>query len=254
MRGELVGMNSAILSRSGGNMGIGFAIPTNMAMKVVKALKSDGEVKRAYLGVLPQEVDQSLADYYGMDKPRGVLVAQVNDDTPAAKAGVKEGDIILSVDGKKVNTPNALRNLVSLSDVGHPARVTLLREGKERDLTVTLGRLPDEETASAAPARPDKDLETTLTGVSVRPLNDRVRAAHGLSPDLEGLLVAGVKATSNAAAEGLAEGDIITEVNRMPVGSLEDLKAALARTPDRPVFLRVYKPQAKQTVYLAVPR
>ena len=254
MRGQLVGMNSAILSRSGGNMGIGFAIPANMAMKVIKSLKSDGEVKRAYLGVLPQQVDQSLADYYGMNKPRGVLVAQVNDDTPAAKAGLKEGDVILSIDGKDVNSPNALRNLVSLSDVGHPARVTLLREGKERDLTVTLGRLPDQEVAGTNPARQEKDVESTLAGVSVRPLTDRMRAAAGLSPDLDGLLVAAVKATSNAAAEGLAEGDIILEVNRQPVTTVEEFKAALARTPDRPVFMRVYKPQAKQSVFLAVPR
>jgi serine protease Do len=254
MRGELVGMNSAILSRSGGNMGIGFAIPSNMALKVVKSLKSDGAVKRAYLGVLPQQVDQSLADYYGMNKPHGVLVAQVNDDTPAAKAGLKEGDVILSVDGKEVNSPNALRNLVSLSDVGHAARVTLLREGKERDVTVTLGHLPDQETASNNPTRQEKDVESTLVGVSVRPLTDRMRAAAGLSPDLQGLLVAGVKATSNAAAEGLAEGDIILEVNRQPVTTVEEFKAALARTPDRPVFMRVYKPQAKQSVFLAVPR
>ncbi len=254
MRGQLVGMNSAILSRSGGNMGIGFAIPANMAMKVIKSLKSDGEVKRAYLGVLPQQVDQSLADYYGMNKPRGVLVAQVNDDTPAAKAGLKEGDVILSIDGKDVNSPNALRNLVSLSDVGHPARVTLLREGKERDLTVTLGRLPEQEVAGNNPAHQEKDVESTLAGVSVRPLTDRMRAAAGLSPDLDGLLVAAVKATSNAAAEGLAEGDIILEVNRQPVTTVEEFKAALARTPDRPVFMRVYKPQAKQSVFLAVPR
>jgi serine protease Do len=254
MEGKLVGMNSAILSRSGGSMGIGFAIPAGMAMKVVGSLKSDGEVKRAYLGVLPQAVDQSMADYYGMERPRGVLVAQVNDDTPAAAAGLKEGDIILSVDGRPINTPNALRNLISLSDVGHSANVHLLRDGKERDIAVKLGRLPETAVATNAPARPDNIEETTLAGVSVRPLNDRVRQMAGLGPDVKGLLVASVKATSNAAAEGLAEGDIIVEVNRMPVTSMDELQTALARTPDRPVFMRVYKPQAKQSVFLAVPR
>ena len=254
MEGKLVGMNSAILSRSGGSMGIGFAIPTNMAMKVIASLKADGEVKRAYLGVLPQAVDQSLADYYGMDKPHGVLVAQVNDDTPAAAAGVKEGDIILTVDGRPINTPNALRNLISLSEVGHPARVQVLREGKEREIVVKLGRLPDQQTAGNAPGAPEKDGDTTMVGVTVRPLNDRLRTMAGLPEDVQGLLVTDVAAASNAAGEGLAQGDVIVEVNRMPVSSLAEFQAALARTPDRPVFMRVYKQQARQSVFLAVPR
>ena len=254
MEGKLVGMNSAILSRSGGSQGIGFAIPANMALKVVDALKSDGEVKRAYLGVLPQPVDQSLADYYGLGKPRGVLVAQVNDGTPAASAGLKEGDIILAVDGREINTPNALRNFISLSDIGHPARVQVLRDGKERDITVKLGRLPDQNTASNAPARSEKEDDATLVGVTVRPLTDRMRAMAQLPESVTGLLVTSVSATSNAANEGIQEGDVIVEVNRMPVTSLDELKSALARTPDRPVFMRVYKPQARQNVFLAVPR
>ncbi len=254
MDGKLVGMNSAILSRSGGNMGIGFAIPSNMAMKVVASLKSDGEVKRAYLGVLPQQVDQSLADYYGMKKPRGVLVAQVNDDTPAAAAGLKEGDIILSVDGHDINNPNALRNLISLSDVGHAARVQVLREGKERDIIVKLGRLPDQEVAANAPAQPEKDQESTLAGVTVRPLTDQMRAMAQLPEKVHGVIVTGVKATSNAASQGLAEGDVIVQVNGQSVDTLAAFKTALALTPDRPVFMRVYKTQAKQNVFLAVPR
>jgi serine protease Do len=255
MEGKLVGMNSAILSRSGGSMGIGFSIPANMAMKVVASLKADGEVKRAYLGVLPQPVDQSLADYYGMDKPRGVLVAQVNDDTPAAAAGVKEGDIILSVDGKPINTPNALRNLISLSEVGHPAKVQLLREGKEREIVVKLGRLPDQQVATNAPAaQGDNDDDTTLAGVTVRPLNDRLRAMTSIPETVLGLLVMEVAATSNAAGEGLEEGDVIVEVNRVPIGSLAEFQAALGSTPDKPVFMRVYKPRARQNVFLAVPR
>jgi serine protease Do len=255
MEGKLVGMNSAILSRSGGSMGIGFSIPANMAMKVVASLKADGEVKRAYLGVLPQPVDQSLADYYGMDKPRGVLVAQVNDDTPAAAAGVKEGDIILSVDGRPINTPNALRNLISLSEVGHPAKVQVLREGKEREIVVKLGRLPDQQVAANAPAvQGDNADDTTLAGVSVRPLNDRLRAMASIPETVQGLLVMEVTATSNAAGEGLEEGDVIVEVNRMPVNSLAEFQTALARTPDKPVFMRVYKQQVRQNVFLAVPR
>ena len=183
-----------------------------------------------------------------------MLVAQVNDDTPAAGAGLKEGDIILSVDGRDINNPNALRNFISLSEIGHAASVRLLRDGKERDITVKLGRLPDQTTASNTPARPDKEDDATLVGVTVRPLSDRARTLARLPDTVDGLLVTNVSATSNAANEGIQEGDVIVEVNRMPVSTLAEFKTALARTPDRPVFMRVYKPQARQNVFLAVPR
>jgi serine protease Do len=253
MQGRLVGMNSAILSRSGGSQGIGFAIPTNMAMKVVTALREDGQVKRAYLGVLPQQVDQSIADYYGLDRPRGVLIAQVNDDTPAKAAGLKDGDIILSVDDKEIENPSMLRNTISLSDVGHPAKVRVLRDGKEKDFTVTLAALPDLNNG-AANTRREPAQDETLDGVTVRVVTDRVRQNAGLPEDVNGLLVVAVEPGSNAAGEGLAEGDVIQEVNRAKVGSLDEFREALGRSPDRPVFMRVYKPQQRSTIFLAVPR
>jgi serine protease Do len=254
MRGELVGMNSAILSRSGGSQGIGFAIPTAMAMRIVDALKTDGKVQRAYLGVLPQEVDQAMATYYGLESPKGVLVAQVTDDTPAQKAGLRDGDIILSVDEKEIKNPSNLRNTISLSEVGQKVKLKIFRDGKEKDLSVKLEAFPDgPQTAAAGPAH-GEDQDETLEGVTLRELNTRTRAMVELPEEIEGLLVTGVEQTSNAAEQGLAEGDVIIEVANQKVTSFKEFQAGLKINSDRPVFLKVYKPRQQRSIYLAIPR
>jgi len=254
MQGELVGMNAAILSRSGGSQGIGFAIPTSMAIRIVSSLKETGTVQRAYLGVMPQSVDQSMADYYGMDRPRGVLIRQVNEDTPADRAGLENGDIILTVDGKEIKNPSMLRNVISLSEVGQKVELAIVRDGKEKKVAVKLEEFPDpEQLAQTGAADPDED--ETLDGVTVREMTDRTRAMMETLPeDIEGLLVMDVEQTSNAAREGLAKNDIIQEVGREPVTTLKGFKEALGKNTDRPVFLRVYKPRQQQSVFIAVPR
>jgi serine protease Do len=251
MAGELIGMNAAILSRSGGSQGVGFAIPTNMAMRVVEALRTDGVVQRAYLGVLPQPVDQTMADYYGMDTPRGVLIAQVNDDTPAKEAGLEDGDIILTVDGEEIRNPSMLRNVISLSDVGETVELEIVRDGKEKRVPVKLGLLPGQTDVPAAPA---KDHDETLDGVTVRALDNRTRTMADLPEDLEGILVVSVSRSSNAAREGLEEGDVIQEVGRVPVSSLGEFQRELGKNTDRPVFMRVYKPRTQSSIFIAVPR
>jgi serine protease Do len=252
MRGELVGMNSAILSRDGGSQGIGFAIPSNMAFHIVEALKADGEVKRAYLGVLPQPVDQSVADYYGMDKPRGVLIAQVNEDTPASRAGIQDGDIILSVDGREIKNPSELRNVISLSEVDHKAQILILRDGKEKNLKVKLAALPGAN--AAATPTPEVNEDDTLDGVTVRELSDRIRTMGEIPDEINGVLVTGVDQGSNASRVGLAEGDIILQVDNQDVKDLKSFKKALGRNTDKPAFLRVYKPGQQRSIYIAVPR
>jgi len=254
MAGELVGMNAAILSRSGGSQGIGFAIPTKMAMRVVESLKTDGKVQRAYLGVLPQEVTQAMAQVYGLDKPEGVLIAQVNEDTPAQEAGLKEGDIILSVDGKPIKNPSMLRNIISLSEVGHRAKLEILRDGKHKTVKVKLDEFPDQELARSGGKDSGAESDDTLAGVSVQALTPRLRAMTNLPDDIDGLYVMDVDPTSNAAREGLQEGDVIQEVNRESVTTLREFKRALGRHTDRPVFMRVYKPQVGRSIFIAVPR
>ena len=253
MSGKLVGMNAAILSRSGGSQGIGFAIPSNMALKVVDALRTVGHVQRAYLGVYPQAVDQTMADYYGMDRPRGVLVTQVNENTPAERAGLRNGDIILSVGDKDIKNPSMLRNVISLSEVGQKVKLNIVRDGKEKDVYVQLDELPAPDGRRGnQPVAPEED--GTLDGVTVRALTPQLRTMQNLSDDITGLLVTGVANTSNAAREGLAEGDVIQEVGREAVTSLSSFQNALGKNTDRPVFLRVYKPAQQRSVFIAVPR
>lgn len=252
MNGELVGMNAAILSRSGGSQGVGFAIPTSMAMRIVESLRTEGSVQRAYLGVLPQAVDQTMADYYGMDLPRGVLIAQVNPDTPAAEAGLENGDIILTVDGEEIRNPSMLRNVISLSEVGQTVDLAIVRDGKEKNVPVKLGLLPDQ--VASAGVQPRSDEDETLDGVTVRALDSRARAMAGLPDEIEGILVMSVSNTSNAAREGLAEGDVIQEIGREKVTTLREFQRELGKNTDRPVFMRVYKPRQQSSIFIAVPR
>ncbi len=257
MSGELVGMNAAILSRSGGSQGIGFAIPTKMAMKVVDSLRNNGKVQRAYLGVLPQPVNQAVADYYKMERPEGVLIAQVNEDTPAQKAGLKDGDIILSVDGTTIKNPSMLRNLISLSDVGHDAKLEILRDGKHKKIKVTLDEFPADGQVATNGENAETESDKTLDGVSVKALSPRLRAMANLPDNIDGIYVMDVDPTSNAASAGLQQGDVIQEVNREEVKSLGGFKDALGKNTDRPVFMRVFKPQAGgqgRSIFIAVPR
>ncbi len=255
MQGELVGMNAAMMSRSGGSQGIGFAIPTSMAMQIVESLKETGTVQRAYLGVLPQPVDQAMADYYGMDRPRGVLITQVNEDTPAERAGLQDGDIILSVDDREIRNPSMLRNVISLSEVGQEVDLAIIRDGKEKNVAVKLEKFPDPEELAAAGAAADPDEDKSLDGVTVREMTESMRAnIETLPEDTNGLLVTAVEQASNAAGEGLATGDIILEVGKEPVTTLKGYQEALDKNTDRPVFLRVYKPLQRQSIYIAVPR
>ncbi len=253
MRGEVVGINSAILSRSGGSQGIGFAIPANMVQRILTALREDGEVKRAWLGVQVRPVTQNVADYYGLDKPTGVLVDQVTDGAPAEDAGLEEGDIILSVDGKQVNTVSQLRNTVSLMPIGHKAELAIRREDKEIAKTVKLGELPDQDVlASTRGENPSAD--DGIEGVTVRALDAQLRG-HGQVPeDIDGVMVVEVSQRSNAAREGLARGDVIQEINGKNVTSLDDYRRAVERDEDRPIKLRVYRPRNESTVSLFIPR
>jgi serine protease Do len=254
MQGQLVGMNAAILSRSGGSQGIGFAIPTAMAMRIVDSLKEDGEVTRAYLGVLPQQLDQAMANYYGLDSPKGVLVAQVTDDTPAKKAGLKDGDIILQVDDQEIRNPSNLRNTISLSEVGQKVNLRIIRDGKEKDVQVKLEAFPDANAGNRTSRENGKEEDETLSGVTVREISSRARAMMELPEDIDGLLVMSVEQTSNAAAQGLAEGDIILEVANTEVKDFGAFHDALQKGTDRPIFMKVYKPRQQRAVFMAIPR
>ncbi len=257
MHGELVGMNTAILSRSGGSQGIGFAVPSNMAKHISELLRDKGEVQRAWLGVNVQDVNQAMSDYYGLDRPRGVVVSKVNDDTPAAKAGMKEGDVILSVDGKNVANVSQLRNRISLLPVDKAVDLSILRDGKEKTLSVKLAAMPSqEELASNSPTLNSGDDESGIDGVSVHALTDDMRMRSQLPHDVDGVLVLDVKQSSNAGDAGLARGDVIVSVNNKPVTSIEDYRNAVNSDKDKPLLVRVFRMTRNGggQVFIAIPR
>ncbi len=251
MNGALVGINTAILSRSGGSQGVGFAIPSNMAVTIKDMLVEHGKVQRAWLGVITAEVDQTMAEALGMKSPRGVLVSTVNEGTPAAKAGLQENDVILLVDGQAVNSISDLRNTISLSGVGHDAQLQILRDGRERQVTVTLGELPEDPTV-AAETRDEGEGADGIEGVTVRELNGALRQRLRLAEGIEGVVVAEVSQTSNASHRGLRQGDVIVEVAREAVATLDDYRRLVKKDADRPVLLKIRRGDQYQV--LAVPR
>ena len=255
MRGEVVGINSAILSRSGGSHGIGFAVPANMVQRIIAELKDKGAVTRAWLGVTVQEVTQSHAERAGLPRLQGVLVNGVTADAPAEKAGVKELDIILAVNGKAVDTTQQLRNTISLLPVGREVELSLWRDGKTMTRKVKLEALPaQDQIAARRGGGPTAD--DGLEGVTVRELTSQHRSRAGVPDDVKGLLVAEVDQRSRAAREGLQSGDVILEINRREVSSLSEYRDAVQREPDRPVLLRVYRPltQGGARIFITIPR
>jgi Do/DeqQ family serine protease len=237
MRGELVGINSQILSTSAGNIGIGFAIPANMARSVMDDLRTGGRVRRAQLGVTVQPVTSDLAASLGLKQTTGVLVSGVQAGSAAEKAGVKRGDVIRSFNGQDVTDANALRNRVAAAKPGSTARLIVVRDGSEHTLSATL-----DELAGAGRARNEADEEAddrAVLGVAVAPLTPELASRAGLPRDARGLLVREVDPNGRAAASGIQRGDIIQEVNRQPVRSVDELRAAVRETTERPALLLV---------------
>jgi len=251
MAGELVGINTAILSRSGGSQGVGFAIPSSMAERIMGMLIADGRVKRAWLGVVTGAVDQTMADALGMDRPRGVLMSEINPGTPAEKAGIKEGDVILAVDGKEVNSISRLRNTISLAGVGAKVDLRVLRDGKERRIEVELGEMPENLTIARG-TEESEAFDNGLEGVTVRELSGRMRQQLAVGDGLEGVVVTEVERTSNAWHRGLREGDVIVEIARERVSSLDDYRRLIEKDKDRPVLLKIQR--GDQTPLIAIPR
>ncbi len=232
--GQLVGINSQILSPSGGNIGIGFAIPSRMAENVMTQLVNGGRVQRGQLGVTVQGVTSDVAASLGLKEVRGALVSEVAKGSPAEKAGVKRGDVIVSVDGAAVADGNTLRNRIAATKPGSTVALGLLRDGGEKTVRVQLRELP---TARAAGEKAEP-AEGGRLGLSVRPLTPEDARELGLE-SRRGLLVAEVDPAGPAAAAGLQPGDVIEEVDRKPVADATELRAAVKAAGDRPALVLV---------------
>lgn len=229
LRGELVGINTAIFSQTGGNIGIGFAIPINLALQIMEQLLETGEVKRAFLGVSMQDMSPELAEAFGLKRQGGAIINQVIDGSPAEKAGIKAGDIVLAVDGKKIRNAEDLRNRVGLLPVGKKVRMTILRDGEERKLTVDVS---ENQLADSDP----RAVNELLQGVTVTDLE------QGNSPYINatGVQVLQVERGSVAWRNGLRAGDIITSVNKKDIGSVREFLAAVDKV-SAPLLLRIIR-------------
>lgn len=224
LNGELVGINSAILSRSGGNIGIGFAIPSNLVNSVYQQISKYGKVKRGRLGVIGQNLTPELAKAFGLDINQGAVIAQVMPDSPAAKAGLEERDVITKVNGKAIQDFSELANAIGLKSPGQQVRITVLRNGKKHQVEATLAKTEDNETERAesdTEGEPgDSQLAEGLDGASFGPITDD----NPLAGEAEGVAVTDVQRGSPAARAGLRPGDVITSVNRKPVTDLSQLR------------------------------
>ena len=236
-KGELIGINTQIRSPSDGNIGIGFAIPANMARHVVDQLRTNGKVTRSQLGVTVQNVTSDMAQSLGLKQVGGVIVGSVQSGGAADRAGVKQGDVILSFNGQPVHDMNALRNRVADTAPGTAANVVIARDGSERTLSVKL-----EEAKAEQVARRDAESENgdkSALGVTVAPLTPDLADRLGAPKNARGVVVEDVNPDGRAADAGIRSGDIIEQVNRRPVEGVEDLRAAVKRAGDNPVLLLI---------------
>ncbi len=226
LRGELVGINTAIFSQSGGNIGIGFAIPINLAMQITEQILATGEVKRGFLGVKMQNISPALAEAFGLKQQNGVVINEVLEDSPAAKAGLKTGDIIVSVDGKKIRNANDLGNRIGLLPIGAIIKFDVLRDGKKSKFIVTI----DEKSQSSTKPRSVNEL---LQGVSV----SDIEQSSPYFGKVEGIVVVNVERGSIAWRRGLRAGDVITSVNKVPVKNLDAFLNAVNKKENSLLFL-----------------
>ncbi|MDO8705099.1 MAG: DegQ family serine endoprotease [Sulfuricaulis sp.] len=223
-RGQLVGINTAIFSRSGGYMGIGFAVPSNMTRAVMDSLIKSGKVVRGWLGVSIQEVTPELAKQFGMKENKGALVSEVIPSSPAVAAGIQSGDIITAFNGKTVDSPSILRNTVAQTPVDSTVKVAVLRDKKSVTLEVKISEQPKDIAQAEGETAQGDAKGTALAGVEVRNLTPDIARQLGLPAGTAGVVVSGVEPGSAVEEAGVQEGDVIMEINRHPVRNIVDFK------------------------------
>jgi serine protease Do len=230
--GKLVGINTAILSRTGGYQGIGLAIPTSMAQPIMETLKQSGKVSRGFLGVGIQDVDQDLVSALKLPSQHGVLLTDVRGGGPGAKAGLARGDVVVKVDGKPVTSTGQFRNLIASSGAKKRVGLEIVRDGKAQSVSVELGEVPEDPNAEAtAPgSSPQPTTGGALDGVTLEELSPALRRSLSVGPDIQhGVVITGLDPKSAAARAGLRPGDVVLELNKVPVESLVKFKELYAK-------------------------
>jgi serine protease Do len=237
LHGNLVGINTAILTGGGGgNQGVGFAIPISLAKNVMDQIMTHGKVVRGYLGVYIQDVTPEMARAFGLEQAGGALVGDVSPNTPAARAGLKKGDVILKVNGEPVESRNQLTLRVSQTPPGTPVNLTVWRDGKAQEMKITLGELP--ENASKNEGEESKG-NGALEGVNVENVTPDIAQQLNLPSGTQGVVVTDVDPSSPAATTGLSRGDVIQEVNHKPVHNVDEYNQAISSSGKKPVLLLV---------------
>jgi serine protease Do len=255
LSGELIGINSQILSTTGGSIGIGFSIPSNMAKSVMEQLVQNGRVRRGMLGVNIQNITPETAQALDLKETSGVLVSNVRTGGSADKAGVKRGDIITAINGERIEDSNVLRNKVAGTLPGNPIKLTVARDGAQQELVATLDEF-NTETAATNPNNQSPNDNNPAPqpggklGVTLQPVTPQIAAQLEIPADTKGLIVTEIDPNGAAAAQGVVRGDVILEVNRQTVTTAEDVQNALTNAGDKPILILVSR--RGQTIYLTV--
>lgn len=249
-KGEVIGVNTAIFSPTGGSVGIGFAIPAASADKIIAKLREHGEVARGWLGVEIQPVNNGIAEGLGLDTPKGAIVARVLPDSPADKAGVQSGDVILSVNGEEVTSMRNLPSLVAAVSPGEKADFRILRNGKEKDMAVTLGTREEPQKVASG----TRQGEDSALGMSLSRLDPETRDHFGLPKNAKGVIITDIDPNSEAAAKGLTVGDVIVQVSGRSVDTPADIEKSIkaAKSSDRKAVLLLVKKEDQQR-FVALP-
>ncbi|WP_439544862.1 Do family serine endopeptidase [Sandarakinorhabdus sp.] len=241
LAGNVIGINTAIFSPTGGNVGLGFAIPAELAKPVVDQLKASGAVKRGYMGVAIQRLTSDIAAGLGLPKDTGEIVANVEPNGPAARAGIRQGDVIITVGGRAVNYENSLSYLVATTPINTTVPIELIRDGKRVRVMATIVQRPAENIVQARAGLPTEDEDTPTTddkapgiesaraslGITLQPLTTQLRQQLRLDDKVQGVVIAGISPSSDAAAKGLQRGDIIVKIGQKPVASPAEAAAAV---------------------------
>jgi serine protease Do len=236
LHGNLVGINTAILTGgSGGNQGVGFAIPINLARNVMDQIRTHGKVVRGYMGVYIQDVTPEIAKQFHLNETRGALIGDVSADTPGARAGLKRGDVILALNGQEISGANELRLQISQTPPGTPVKLKVWRDGKTQDTNLTLGELPEK----AEKASKGEEGGGALEGVDVENVTPEIAQQLNLKANTRGVVVTSVDPSSAAGSVGLRQGDVIQEVNHKPVTNVEEFRHAIAGAEKQSVLLLV---------------
>lgn len=246
-KGELVGINTAIFSRSGGYMGIGFAVPSNMAKGVMTSLIKDGKVTRGWLGVSIQKVTKDIAEQFELKEASGALVSEVMDGSPAADAGAKDGDVIISYDGKKVEDPTGLRNIVARTSVGKRVDMVVIRDGHKKTLKVKTGKQPKNMgRRGMQPEQDGQDEETeTSIGFRVKTLTPEITEELNIDSKEKGVVVTAVEPGSAAQRAGLRRGDVIVSMNRKRITNSAGFSKLAKKLKGKKLLLRIVRSTGK---------